>query len=180
MRIRRPGSIRLVDAARCRKPLLAYHGSPGADRALGVAIELTATAHGRLTIISAAAQIPFLAYTGAAAESVIEFRRTCLRDAERALCRAVERVPRETSVTKIVTSQPIDHALLRQASEGDHDLIILGQSERGPIRSALFGNVGRTMLRRAPIPVLVVQPRSVPEPVGEPAAAFAPMTPHRV
>ena len=132
-------SISLVEATDCRKPLLAYDGSPAADRALQVAIELASRSHGRLTILSAVVQIPCLAYTGAAAEAVAEVRRSCLTDAERVLCRAVDRVPQGIPVTKLVSSRPIEHALARETREGDYDLVILGSRGRGPIRSALFG-----------------------------------------
>jgi nucleotide-binding universal stress UspA family protein len=174
---RRP--ISLVEAADCRRPLLAYDGSPAADRALETSIDLAAASHGRLTILSAVVQIPYIAYTGAASEAVAELRNSFLRDAERAICRAVELVPRGIPVTKLVSPRPIEQALLREAREGD-DLVILGSRGRGPIRSALFGSVGRTMLRHGPLPVLIVSARpeeaSVPDETG---AQIAPMTPRR-
>lgn len=176
---RRP--ISLVEAtADCRRPLLAYDGSPAADRALETSIELAAASHGRLMILSAVVQIPYIAYTGAASEAVAELRNSFLRDAERVICRAVDLVPRGIPVTKLVSPRPIEQALLREAREGDHDLIILGSRGRGPIRSALFGSVGRTMLRHVPLPVLIVSARpeeaSVPDETG---AQIAPMTPRR-
>jgi nucleotide-binding universal stress UspA family protein len=83
-------------------------------------------------------------------------------------------------VTKIVSSRPIERALLHEAREGDHDLVILGSRGRGPIRSAFFGNVGRTMLRRGPLPVLIVARRPDEVAVAEEAATqIAPMTPWR-
>ena len=175
---RRP--ISLVEATDCRRPLLAYDGSPAADRALETSIELASTSHGRLTILSAVVQIPYIAYTGAASEAVAELRNSFLRDAERVICRAVELVPRGIPVTTLVSPRPIEQALLREAREGDHDLVILGSRGRGPIRSGLFGSVGRTMLRHGPLPVLIVSARpeeaSVPD---ETAAQIAPMTPRR-
>jgi nucleotide-binding universal stress UspA family protein len=176
---RRP--IPLSDARRFRKPLLAYDGSPSADRALDAAIELASGSHGRLTILSAVVHIPYLAYTGAAPEAVAEVRKSFLADAERMVCRAVERVPKGVSVTRITSSQPIEQALLRQAREGDHDLVILGSRGRGLIASLLFGSLGRTMLRRSPLPVLIVEPRAQEAPLPDPASAqINPMTPRRV
>jgi nucleotide-binding universal stress UspA family protein len=173
-------SISLVEATQCRRPLLAYDGSPAADRALEASIELASTSHGRLTILSAVVQIPYIAYTGAASEAVAELRHSFLRDAERVICRAVERVPQGIPVTKLVSPRPIEQALLREAREGDHDLVILGSRGRGPIRSALFGSVGRTMLRHGPLPVLIVSARpdeaSLPDESG---AQIAPMTPRQ-
>jgi nucleotide-binding universal stress UspA family protein len=178
--VRLQRSISLVEATHCRKPLLAYDASPAADRALDTAVELASASHGRLTILSAVVRIPYIAYTGAAPEAVAELRNSFLRDAERVICRAVERVPRGIPVTKLVSLQPIQQALLREAREGDHDLVILGSRDRGPLRSALFGSVGRTMRRHGPLPVLIVSTKpdeaSVPD---EPGAQFAPMTPRR-
>jgi nucleotide-binding universal stress UspA family protein len=178
--VRRRRPISLVEATQFRRPLLAYDGSPAADRALEASIELASTSHGRLTILSAVVQIPYIAYTGAASEAVAELRHSFLRDAERVICRAVERVPQGIPVTKLVSPRPIELALLREAREGDHDLVILGSRGRGPIRSALFGSVGRTMLRHGPLPVLIVSARpdeaSVPDESG---AQIAPMTPRQ-
>jgi nucleotide-binding universal stress UspA family protein len=178
--VKRRRPISLVEATQCRRPLLAYDGSPAANRALEASIELASTSHGRLTILSAVVQIPYIAYTGAASEAVAELRHSFLRDAERVICRAVERVPQGIPVTKLVSPRPIEQALLREAREGDHDLVILGSRGRGPIRSAVFGSVGRMMLRHGPLPVLIVSARpdeaSLPDESG---AQIAPMTPRQ-
>ncbi len=88
--------------------------------------------------------------------------------------------PRGIPVTKLVSPRPIEQALLREAREGDHDLVILGSRGRGPIRSALFGSVGRTMLRHGPLPVLIVSARPDTAPVpDETGSQIAPMTPRR-
>ncbi|MDX6606851.1 MAG: hypothetical protein QOD14_1391 [Solirubrobacterales bacterium] len=174
-------SIDYADARCYRKPLLAYDGSPGADRALDIAIELASNSHGRLTILTAAARVPFLAYTGAGPEAVNELRRTLMKDAERALCGAVDRVPQGISVTKILSRKPIDEALRQRAGAGDHDLMILGSRGRGPIRAALLGSLGRDMLRLSPLPVLIVHPgvNQDEQPERVPEAPLVPMTPKR-
>jgi nucleotide-binding universal stress UspA family protein len=174
-------SIEHAEAHGYRKPLVAYDGSPGAERALRVAIELASTSHGRLTILTAAAQIPFLAYTGAAPEAINELKRSLLNDAELALSRAADRVPQGISVTKILSRRPIDEALCQQAAVGDYDLMILGSRERGPIRAALFGSLGRDMLRLSPLPVFIVHPRVNEDerPERLPEAPLVPMTPKR-
>jgi nucleotide-binding universal stress UspA family protein len=178
--VRRRRPLALADAKGFRKPLLAYDGSPSADRALAAAIEVVSGSHGRLTMLSAVVHIPYLAYTGAAPEAVAEVRRSFLGDAERVLCRAVDRIPEGISVTKITSSAPIEQALLRQAREGDHDLVILGSRNLGLIRSTVFGSIGRTMLRRSPLPVLIVRPGSADAPLADPAGAQMPsMTPRR-
>ena len=173
--------IEHAEAAQYRKPLLAYDGSPGADRALDIAIELASNSHGRLTILTATARIPFLAFTGAAPEAVNELRRTLIGEAERTLCRAVDRIPQGISVTKILSRKPIREALQQRASAGEHDLMILGSRGRGPIRTALFGGLGRDMVRRSPVPVLIVNPgvNEDEQPERVPQAQLVPMTPKR-
>jgi nucleotide-binding universal stress UspA family protein len=180
---RRPaGPIDRADARDCRRPLVAYDGSAGAERALAAAIELASSNHGRLTILTAMAHIPYLAYTGAGPEAVDELRRVLISDAEKTLCEAVDRVPYGTPVTKILSAKPIEDALLQQAKAGDHDLLILGSRERGPIRSALFGSVGREMLRLSPLPVLIIRSLATADEYKAPAAGaqVVPMTPRRV
>jgi nucleotide-binding universal stress UspA family protein len=179
--VSRRRTVPVGEATHFRKPLLAYDGSPAADRALDVAIELASASHGRLTILSAMVQIPYLAYTGAAPEAVAEVRKSCLADAERVLCAAVARVPGGIPVTKIVSPRPVEHALLREARKGGHDLVILGSRGRGAIRSLIFGSVGRTILRRSPVPVMIAGPNRREAPVPEQATAkITPMTPRRV
>jgi nucleotide-binding universal stress UspA family protein len=175
---RRPISI--AEAGDCRRPLLAYDGSESAEEALDVAIALASASRGRLTILSAIHQIPYLACTGAAPEAVAEARKSFLTDAERMVCRAVERVPRGIPVTKIVSTQPAENVLLAEASTGRHDLIVIGSRGRGPIRSWLLGSVGRTMLRRSPLPVVVVGSRSARAVAPDAAPGqIAPVTPRR-
>jgi nucleotide-binding universal stress UspA family protein len=149
------GPIEYAEARGCRQPLLAYDGSAGADRALELAVEVASSSHGRLTIITAAAQVPFIAYTGASPEAVNELRRVTLEEGQRALCRAVDRIPQGIPVTKMLSRKPIQEALLQQARAGDHDLMILGSGRRGTIRAALLGSLGRDMLRLSPLPVLI-------------------------
>jgi nucleotide-binding universal stress UspA family protein len=179
--VSRKRPISLGEATEFRKPLLGYDGSPAADRALGAAIEVASASHGRLTIVSAVVHIPYLAYTGAAPEAVAEVRRSFLEDAESVLCRAVERLPRGIPVTKIVSSQPIERALLHEALAGNHDLVIVGSRGRGRIGSLVFGSVARTLLRRSPLPVLIARPTPDDAPVAEQGSAqIAAMTPRQV
>jgi nucleotide-binding universal stress UspA family protein len=176
------GPIDYADAQSFRKPLLAYDGSPGSDCALDLAIQLASAVHGRLTILTAAARIPFVAYTGAAPEAVNELRRRLIEDAHRVLCCAVDRVPQGVSVTKILSPKPIHEVLRRQAANGDHDLMILGSRGRGPVRAALLGSLGRDMIRLSPLPVLIARDGAV-EADGRrelsPGAPAVPMTPRR-
>jgi nucleotide-binding universal stress UspA family protein len=140
-----------------RNILVGLDGSPQAEGALDVAIELAIANHGRLTILTAAPQLPYLACTGASPEGVTALKRSMESGAERMLCRAVERVPDNVSVTTIFTPRPIREALISRIEDGSHDLVVLGSRDRGRICSALLGSVSRFALRHSPVPVLVVR-----------------------
>jgi nucleotide-binding universal stress UspA family protein len=143
-----------VNAA--RNILVAFNGSPQAQRALDIAIGLAVASHGRLTILTAAPRVPYLACFGASAAGVTALKRSIEAEAERALCQAAERVPENVSVTKIFTRDPICRALVATIEDGSHDLVVLGSRGLGRIRAALFGSVSRYALRHSPVPVLVV------------------------
>jgi nucleotide-binding universal stress UspA family protein len=155
VRERRPEPLSYSAARNCRKPLLGYNGSPAADRALEAAIDIASAGHGRLTILSAAEEIPYLAHTDAAPEAIDELKRTLLRDAELALELAVAQVPRGIPVTKILCPPPIRPALLAEAERGPHDLLVLGSPSRGPLGSLVHRSLAKEIVRRSPIPVLI-------------------------
>jgi nucleotide-binding universal stress UspA family protein len=168
-----------------RNILVAFDGSPQAQRALDTAIGLAVANHGRLTILTAARRVPYLACFGASAEGVTALRRSIEAEAERALCRGAERVPENVSVTKIFTRDPICRALVARIEDGSHDLVVLGTRGLGRIRAALFGSVSRYARRHSPVRVLVVhaspdidtanRPDGAADVVAtEPPAAFAP------
>lgn len=178
MRRRGRRSASHAEARQCRKPLLAYEGSPASERALDVAIDIASARRGRLTILSAVGEVPYLVYWGAAPQAVDELQATLLRDAGIVLEEAVARVPRGIPVTKILCRRPIRQTLLAQVECGHHDLLILGSRGCGPIGSLLRRNLAREVLRASPVPVLVVD-AGTQESGGPERAAGAPVAPMR-
>jgi nucleotide-binding universal stress UspA family protein len=165
----------------CRSILVAFDGAPHSQRALEVAIELAVGAHARLTVLTAAREIPCTAYTGAAGNSVAYLRRVVVADAERTLCEAIKQVPQNVSVTKICSHEPIRAAILRQLGRAPHDLVVVGAPARGRIRARLPRSVGRFLLRRSPVPVLIVHPPATSAGEAEaprPAPALTGVSPH--
>lgn len=157
----------------CRDILVAFDGTPPSQRALEVAIELAGADHARLTILTAVPDIPYPAYLGASGASVASLAGTLQKDAERTLCEAVRRVPPNVSVTKICACAPIRVSLLREIERGSHDLVVLGCRPRGRLRSLYPWGLGRYVLARSPVPVLIVHaPSRTPAP--EPSEAAAP------
>ena len=48
--------------------------------------------------------------------------------------------------------------IIKFAKENDMDLIVIGTQGRSPLTDALVGSAARTVIHRAPCPVLVVHP----------------------
>jgi nucleotide-binding universal stress UspA family protein len=135
--------------------LVAVDGSPDAEQALTEAIDLAESEHTRLTLITAASQVPPTAYLAAGAP-VAQLLEDAHVEAEAILLRARERVPDGISVTAVLSEQPIRVALSRQIADGHHDLVVMGSRGRGAVRAALLGSVSHYVLHHSPVPVLIV------------------------
>ena len=136
--------------------LVAIDGSSHADLALTHAIDLAESDHARLTLMTAIVAPPATAYYGASGEGATALLRDADAHAHAVLRRARDRIPADIPVTTLLTSQPIAKALIRQVTDGHHDLVVMGSRRRGAMRSALFGSVSRYVLHHSPVPVLVV------------------------
>jgi nucleotide-binding universal stress UspA family protein len=136
--------------------LVAVDGSPHADEALTDAIDLADAEHARLTLFTAIAPPPAIAYFGAIGEAVTTLIQDAEAEAEAILRRARARVPDHVSVTTVLTRQPVQPALVRQIKAGHHDVVVMGSRGRGAVRSALLGSVSHYVLHHSPVPVLIV------------------------
>jgi nucleotide-binding universal stress UspA family protein len=136
--------------------LVAVDGSPHADQALTHALDLAQCEHARLTLMTAVVAPPAIAYVGASGAVVSALRQEAEVDAQALLLRARDRVPSDVSVTTILSSQPIDTALIRRIEDGHHDLVVMGSRGRGAVRSALLGSASHYVLHHSPVPVLIV------------------------
>jgi nucleotide-binding universal stress UspA family protein len=136
--------------------LVAYDGSADADEALTQAIDLAESEHARLTLTTAIAELPSTAYlgiSGTAVDAVLEAARA---DADATLRRAVDRVPDDLPVSTVLTDQPIGMAVIRQVTDGHHDIVVMGSRGRGAVRSALLGSASHYVLHHSPVPVLII------------------------
>jgi nucleotide-binding universal stress UspA family protein len=100
-----------------------------------------------------------------AAGAAADLGPALLREADRVLRAAADRVPDDVSVTTILTEDPIRSAILKRVREGHHDLVVMGSRGRGAVRSAVLGSVSHNVLHHSPVPVLVVH--ADPDPAGE-------------
>jgi nucleotide-binding universal stress UspA family protein len=137
--------------------LVSIDGSAYADKALTEAIELAEAGHGRLTILTAVHVPPSLAeatigWGPAAGELAVEVER----EYQELLRRAEMRVPKNISLTTILSHDPIRRALSDAIESGHYDLVAMGSRGRGPARAALLGSVSHYVLNHSAIPVLIV------------------------
>jgi nucleotide-binding universal stress UspA family protein len=138
-----------------RNILVPVDGSPDADQALAHAIDLAESEHARLTLITAAAELPATAYLVPGAQTAA-LMADIRAQAEEILRRALDRVPDDLPVTTVLTDQPIRNAVIAQIEERAHDLVVMGSRGRGAVRSALLGSVSHWVLHHSPVPVLIV------------------------
>ena len=84
--------------------------------------------------------------------------------AEAVLRDARDQIPDDLPVTTLLTEQPIRIALIRQITDGHHDLVVMGSRGRGAVRSALLRSVSHYVLHHSPVPVLIVHADRTPKP----------------
>jgi nucleotide-binding universal stress UspA family protein len=136
--------------------LVAVDGSQHADQALADAIDLADREHARLTLFTAVVPPPTAAFFGATGDAVAAVFQDVEAQAETILRRARDRVPEHLSVTTVLSTEPVEPALIRQIKNGHHDLVVMGSRGRGAVRSALLGSVSHYVLHHSPAPVLIV------------------------
>lgn len=147
--------------------LVSIDGSPHSEQALSEAIDIAQAGRARLTLLTAVRACPSWAYSpvsaGAARQLAAEFEN----EAHRVMRDAVERVPDDLPVTKIITHDPIRQALMKQIEEGRHDLVVMGSRGRGAVASSLLGSVSHHTLNHSPVPVLIVHSQEPEDPGGD-------------
>ncbi|MFE9559696.1 universal stress protein [Streptomyces sp. NPDC006487] len=137
--------------------VLGYDESPGAERALRVALEVAAAFGEPLVLVyGAAAPGPTGEESRAHREAVREAGRS-------ALSRAVEAADEAgvPSTVEVADAKPAQ-ALLDAAERHDARVIIVGSWGDSPIRGALLGSTPHKLLHLSPVPVLCVPTEHAP------------------
>lgn len=91
-----------------------------------------------------------------------ELTEDALAEGQAIIKQAADRVPAGLhATTRLLGDQPIQNALVRQITDGHHDLVVIGSRQRGEARSLLLGSISHHVLNHSPVPVLTVhaQPR---------------------
>jgi nucleotide-binding universal stress UspA family protein len=140
-----------------RNILVSVDGSTDADQALTEAIDLAKVGRGLLTIITAVHPLSALAFAGMAwAAADGNLPESLERESQEILRTAERRVPKDVSVTTILTHEPIRKALLEAIIGAEYDLVAMGSRGRGAVGSAVLGSVSHYVLNHSPIPVLII------------------------
>ena len=137
--------------------LIAFDNSSHADRALDAAVELAQATNAKITVLVVAPEVydMVLGYAAPLADfgdvrGQIDERIRTMLDA------AVERVPEDVSVTKVLKRGDAAREILEESDSGNYDLIVMGSRGRGDFRSLLLGSVSHRVLQSSRVPVLVV------------------------
>ncbi|KJK49182.1 universal stress protein [Streptomyces sp. NRRL F-4428] len=137
--------------------VLGYDESPGAERALQVALEV-ATAFGDPLVLVYGAAAP-----GSTGEEYRAHREAVRQAGRSALAHAVEEADAAgvPSTVEVVDEKPAQ-ALLDAARRHAARVIIVGSWGDSPMRGALLGSTPHKLLHLSPVPVLCVPTESAP------------------
>ncbi|MFJ3974277.1 universal stress protein [Streptomyces sp. NPDC090021] len=137
--------------------VLGYDESPGAERALQVALEV-ATAFGEPLVLVYGAAAP-----GPTGEESRAHREAVRQAGRSALAHAVEAADAAgvPSTVEVADEKPAQ-ALLDAAARYGARVIIVGSWGDSPMRGALLGSTPHKLLHLSPVPVLCVPTESTP------------------
>jgi nucleotide-binding universal stress UspA family protein len=145
-----------------RNVLVGVDGSPSAEQALDEAIDIARASAGRIGLLGVARTPSHWIALTPLALPVSRSELAAELDAE--ACRHVDEaeriVPADVPVTKLMAHGDPGQALLSHARAGRWDLVVVGH-RMSRDRRRLRRGVGDWLLRRSPVPVLVI--RSEPE-----------------
>jgi len=137
--------------------LLATDGSPHADLAAEVAIDLAQSTGSRLHVVAVGRTFPAAVY-----DEYTELRRDDLRrDAPAILdepVRTIQESGGTVAVAHLKLDEKRDEAIVHLAEDIDAGMIVIGSRGFGGMKRALMGNVADSVVRHAHCPVLVVRP----------------------
>jgi len=137
--------------------LLATDGSPHADLAAGVAVDLAKSTGSRLHVVAVGRTFPAAVY-----DEYAESRREDLRrEAQEVLDEQVRRIEESggnVAIAHLKMDEERDEAIVHLAEDIGAGMIVIGSRGFGGMKRALMGNVADSVVRHAHCPVLVVRP----------------------
>jgi nucleotide-binding universal stress UspA family protein len=144
-----------------RSILVAIDGSPAATAALRHAIQLARDEGARLTLMTVVPAHRWLLPSPYIAPVPTE--EELERQAQEIVDEAERLVPEDVPVSTVVRHGPVLDAILGRIECAEHDLVVVGSRGRGAAGALLLGSLSRALVRRSPVPVLVVRADAAPE-----------------
>lgn len=141
-----------------KRILVAYDGSPHADRALSEAADLARVNEGELTVLSVVPKLASWIIAGPVPPPVdLDQLQGEIEEAYRKdLQEAVNGLSDELPVTsKLVRGHP-GPEIVDQARVGNQDLVVVGSRGRSEVESLFLGSVSQYISHASPVPVLIV------------------------
>ena len=142
-----------------RNVLVAIDGSPHGAAALTEAIDVVKQNNARMTIMTSVPDPSAWLLSGGPASGGVDFDALAAdteSEYRTLLDSAVDQVPAEIPVTKVLAHGRPANRILKQLKEGGHDLVIMGSRGRGEVRSLLLGSVSHEVLNASPAAALIV------------------------
>jgi nucleotide-binding universal stress UspA family protein len=137
-----------------RDVLVVVDATNDAREALSQAIDLAQRERSRMTLITVERRLPACAYFGAAAALPVVMP-AAEAEARQVLCEALSHVPADVPVTTVLAAPPRRGALMNEIKRGGHDLVMMG-ARPWHGRGLAIGSLSHYLVRRSPVPVLVV------------------------
>ena len=137
--------------------VLATDGSPSAERATQVAVDLAREGGARLLVVSAW-RAPSAIYSSSPQAMMPAVERKELHRATAAARAGVELAEAQgvEAESFVRNGEPV--AVISQTARyGEASLVVVGSHGWGPVRRLVLGSVSARLLRHAPCPVLVVR-----------------------
>jgi nucleotide-binding universal stress UspA family protein len=137
--------------------LLATDGSPHADLAARVAVDLARSTGSRLHVVAVGRTFPAAVYDEYAESRSEDLRREAQEVLDEQI-RKIEESGGNVAVGHLKMNEKRDEAIVHLAEDIDAGMIVIGSRGFGGMRRALMGNVADSVVRHAHCPVLVVRP----------------------
>ncbi len=137
--------------------------SEHATQALRLAVKLARSSGGTLTLLHVGlapgvGSYDLGGYGVPVPDTLVQLHEEAAREQEHALQKlGREEVPADVSWRAVTREGAAAEEVLAQATEGGHDVIVMGTHGRGGLQRAFLGSVTERVLRSAPVPVLVTR-----------------------